>query len=223
MNDSRDPSDDAPDGARRIPIRGDDEETDFEQPVDPESFEELEEEGPEAADDDASSVADPPTAEELEELRRKAAERDEMQRRLKRVAADFANAQKRIEREARTRIDYAIQDFLRELLAVTDSLERALNAAEQSKDIDSFIEGIKLVDKQFHDILARHHVEPVPAVKGEPFDPEHHEVMAVLPTDEYPEHSVIEEVERGFRLKNRLVRPAKVIVAGAPPEAPSET
>ena len=70
------------------------------------------------------------------------------------MAADFANAQKRIDREARTRVDYAIQDFLRELLAVTDSLERALNAAEQSKDIDSFIEGMQFVDKQFHDILA---------------------------------------------------------------------
>ena len=155
-------------------------------------------------------------AEELAALRAKAEECVALEDRLKRVAADYANTQKRIEREARTRIDYALQDFLLEILAVTDSLERALGAAEQSKDLASFVEGIRLVDKQFHDILARHGVAPIPAAKGEPFDPDLHEVMGVIPTDELPEHAVIEEFERGFRLKGRVIRPTRVLVAGSP-------
>ena len=206
-----------PAGGRRIPVHDGDapEEPGDETPV-----------AGDAAADDLEEV--PPVdeqaevEEDLEDLRRRARERDDIEDRLKRVAADFANAQKRIEREAQTRIQYATQDFIREILAVTDRLERALDAAEQSQDLEGLIEGMRLVDKQFHDILARHGVEQIPAVKGEPFDPDLHEVMAVVPGGEYPEHAVVEEVERGFRLKDRVVRPSKVFVAGPPAAAPEK-
>ena len=150
---------------------------------------------------------------DLAELQRQAAERDALEERLKRVAADFANAQKRLVREAQTRIAYAVQEFATEVFPVADSLRRALAAAETSHDLDGFIEGIRLVDKQFYDILARHGIEPIEAVIGEVFDPEVHDVLAVTETDEYPPNAIVQEVERGFRLKGRVLRPATVIVA----------
>jgi len=150
---------------------------------------------------------------DLAELQRQAAERDALEERLKRVAADFANAQKRLVREAQTRIAYAVQEFATEVFPVADSLRRALAAAETSHDLDGFIEGIRLVDKQFYDIMARHGIEPIEAVIGEVFDPEVHDVLAVTETDEYPPNAIVQEVERGFRLKGRVLRPATVIVA----------
>ena len=159
-----------------------------------------------------------PTPEQIAEWRRKAGERDDLGKKLLRVAADFANSQKRIEREAQTRVAYAVQDFVREILAVTDSLERALNAAEESHDLAGFIEGIRLVDKQFHDILSRHDVEPIPAVRGETFDPNLHEVVAMVPSADFAPHAILAEVERGFQLRDRVIRPAKVIVAAPPQE-----
>lgn len=151
---------------------------------------------------------------ELESVLKRAAERDELEERLQRVAADFSNSQKRLEREAQTRIAYGVQDFAKEILPVTDSLRRALEAAESSHDLESFVQGIQLVYKQFDDILARHGIEPIDATIGEVFDPEVHDVLAVQPSNEYPPNAVIQEVERGFRIHDRVLRPAKVIVAG---------
>jgi molecular chaperone GrpE len=200
-------------GPRRIPVAGEEGK--------PESEPVPEPDGPVApasgpggeaeAGDDPETVTLPKA--ELEELRGRLAERETQEDRIKRIAADYANSQKRLEREARTRIDYAIQEFAKEILPVMDSLDRALGAAEQSRDVERFIEGIRLVDKQFHDILARHGVQPIETNLGETFDPEVHDVLAVTPTDEYPEHAVVEVVERGFKIKDRVLRPSKVLVA----------
>jgi len=185
--------------------------------------------GPPAAAPEAEVAAAEPEAPaevaqiaeaDLAALRAKAAERDALQDRVKRLAADFANAQKRIEREAQTRIEYALQDFVRDAFPVADGLERALRAAEETQNLAGLVEGIRLVEKQFRDVLARYGVEPIPTAKGEPFDPDLHEVLAVVPAAEYPEHSVVEEVEKGYRLKDRVVRHAKVVVAGPRPEQP---
>lgn len=186
-----------PPGSRRVPIRGE-EDAPVEPPPDP----------------GAETVT--VYREELDALRKRAEERDELEERLRRVAADFANAQKRLDREAQTRIAYAVQEFAKEILPVTDSLRRALEAAESSHDLNSFIEGIQLVYKQFDDILARHGIEPIDAMIGEVFDPEVHDVLAVQPSNEHPPNAVIQEVERGFRIHDRVLRPAKVIVAGPP-------
>ena len=156
---------------------------------------------------------------ELQELRQKAEEYDALDDRFKRAAAEYANSQKRLDREAGIRIEYAVQEFAREILPVADSLHRALLAAEKSGDIEGFIEGIRLVDKQFEDILARHGIVPIEAPVGETFDPEVHDVLAVVPSDELPDNAVAEVVERGFRIKDRVLRPAKVLVAKNADEA----
>jgi molecular chaperone GrpE len=178
---------------------------------------------PQAAASEVAAEASLSTA-EIEDLRRRAAERDEIENRLKRVAADFSNAQKRLEREARNRVDYAVGAFLREVLAITDNLDRALDAAEKSRDLDSFLQGIRLADRQFHDLLARHQVERIAVAQGQPFDPELHEVAAMVPRPEQPAFTVVEEAQRGFRMKDRVLRPAKVVVAApAAKEPPAES
>ena len=187
------------DRKRKIEVRGD------ESPA--------EQEPPERSDEDAQSdsaaLVEIP-AEELAALRAKA---DELEERLKRVAADYANSQRRIGREAETRVEYAIQEFTREILPVADSIRRALGTAEETRDAKALLEGVRLVDKQFHDILARHGVEPVKAEVGESFDHSRHDVLAVQPTNEYPENAITEVVEQGYRIKDRVLRPAKVLVA----------
>jgi len=158
----------------------------------------------------ADAAAESP---EMAELRRKAAEYDALEERLKRAAADFANAQRRLERDTATRLEYATQDFAREILPVMDNLRRALVAAEKNKDLGALLEGIRLVDKQFHDILGRHGVEMVPAEPGTPLDPQWHDVIAVVPAAGWPANAIVEVVDRGFRMKNRVLRPARVVVA----------
>jgi len=150
---------------------------------------------------------------EMAELRRKAAEYDALEERLKRVAADFANAQRRLERDTATRLEYATQDFAREILPVMDNLRRALLAAEKNQDLGALLEGIRLVDKQFHDTLGRHGVEMVPAEMGKPADPQWHDVIAAIPAPGAPANAIVEVVDRGFRMKDRVLRPARVVVA----------
>ena len=158
----------------------------------------------------ANAAAETP---EMAELRRKAAEYDALEERLKRVAADFANAQRRLERDTATRLEYAVQDFAREILPVMDNLRRALLAAEKNQDLAALLEGIRRVDKQFHDILGRHGVEMVPAEAGKPADPQWHDVIAVVPAPGTPANAIVEVVDRGFRMKDRVLRPARVVVA----------
>src|ERR1700733_1724123 len=143
------------------------------------------------------------------ELQRLKAERDSLLDRLARAQAEFDNARKRAAKEQQEYRDYAVTDALKTLLPVVDSLERALQVQSGGAEFRS---GVELIHKQLHDALAKLSVHPI-AAKGEPFDPRFHEAIEMVETTEAPDHQVIEELQRGYKFKNRLLRPAMVKVA----------
>ena len=148
--------------------------------------------------------------EELERLRQ---ERDALLDRLARLQAEFDNFRKRNAREQQEFRDYALADAIQSLLPIVDSFDRALQSA--ARDSDEFHAGIELINRQFHDALAKLGVQPV-AARGEPFDPNRHPAVQMVETDEVEPNHVLDELQRGYKLKNRLLRPAMVRVATHP-------
>jgi molecular chaperone GrpE len=138
--------------------------------------------------------------------------------RLQRLAADFSNYQKRMQRRLEEEKREAVREFLRDLLPVIDNFERALAAADEGGDPASFHQGVRLVHDQLIEALARHGVEPIDAA-GRRFDPEHHEAVAHVPSEEHPSGHVIDEVQRGYRHGDRTLRPSRVAVSRGPAEA----
>lgn len=165
---------------------------------------------------DAAGTAEPETAaaeasDSLAELRR---ERDEFQDKWLRQTAEFDNYRKRMERERRDLADHAAGEILHELLPVLDDIERALEATTGATDpsVVAHRQGLELIHRQFSDVLRRRHVTPVPAL-GEDFDPNVHQAVGQDVSTEHREGEVIEEMRRGYLLKERLLRPSMVKVA----------
>lgn len=161
-----------------------------------------------------------PAAEELsleEQLAAALAERDAMQESLLRCHADFDNFRKRVQREAEEFRRYQSLQLVRDLLPTLDNLRRALNAAEQSSNVEDLIQGVKLVAQEMEETFIRHSAVPIDSV-GQPFDPNLHEAIQQVPSNEVPAMTVLNEVERGYRMHDRVVRPSKVIVSSGPAE-----
>jgi len=149
---------------------------------------------------------------EVAELQKLRAERDTLLDRLARMQADFENARKRASREQQEFRDYALADAIKTLLPTLDSLERALQSSRDESDLRS---GIELIYKQMQDALSKLGLSTI-AAKGEPFDPRFHEAIEMVETGEAPDHQILEELQRGYKLKDRLLRPAMVKVASNP-------
>ncbi len=146
---------------------------------------------------------------EVEKLR---AERDTLLDRLARMQAEFDNARKRSAKEQQDFRDYALVDTIKTLLPVLDSFERALQTSPEKPE---FHVGVELIHKQLQDALAKIGVRPIPA-KGEQFDPRYHEAIEMVDTEDAEDHQVLDELQRGYKLKDRLLRPAMVRVARNP-------
>jgi molecular chaperone GrpE len=146
------------------------------------------------------------------ELQRIKTERDSLLDRLARAQAEFENARKRAGKEQQEFRDYAAADAIRPLLPVLDSFERALHAKSEAAEFRS---GVELIYKQLQDALAKLGVQPIPA-EGEPFNPHYHEAIEMVETADAPDHQVLEELQRGYKFKERLLRPAMVKVARNP-------
>jgi molecular chaperone GrpE len=130
--------------------------------------------------------------------------------RLARLQAEFENFRKRSQREQQEFREYALSDAVKQLLPILDSLDRAVKTEDIS--VKDFRSGVELIDRQFHDVLTRLGVEPIPA-QGQPFDPSVHHAIQMVETTEVPDHQVIDELQRGYRLRDRVLRPAMVRVA----------
>jgi len=146
-------------------------------------------------------------ASEIEKVK---AERDALLDRLARLQAEFDNARKRAVREQQEFREFAAADVIRNFLPILDSFERALKAA--SPDVADFRSGIALIYRQFQDALQKIGVQPIAAV-GQPFDPRVHEAIEMVDTTDVPDHHVLDELQRGYKYKDRLLRPAMVRVA----------
>ena len=166
----------------------------------------------EDGDNPTRPAASPESAGPDSEVQKLRAERDTLLDRLARAQAEFDNARKRASKEQQDYRDYAVADAVKALLPVMDSFERALQVKSDASDLRS---GVELIYKQLQSALARLSVNPI-ASKGEPFDPHYHEAVEMVETSDAPDHQVIEELQRGYKFKDRLLRPAMVKVARNP-------
>lgn len=157
--------------------------------------------------EEASALADELVP--ADEYRKLKEDRDTLFDRLARLQAEFDNFRKRNAREQADFKQYALADALKTLLPIVDSLQRALDSAPPD---DKMRQGVELILRQFNDALAKAGVEAIQA-KGRPFDPAQHEAIEMVDTTEAPDQHVLEELQRGYRIKDRLLRPAMVRVA----------
>ena len=153
------------------------------------------------------------------ELKRVEAENADLKDRLARRQADFENYRKRVERERSETYNRVVADVAAKLLPVSDNLKRALDAessveAAESDEFRHFLSGVDLIWKQLNGVLEALGVKPIPAV-GEQFNPHVHEAVVTEATDEYEPDTVIQEIVAGYRLGDKLIRPALVKVAKA--------
>jgi molecular chaperone GrpE len=166
-----------------------------------------------SAVDEAQGSARPPDTQPRVDPDLQAA-RDEAQAtfgRYQRLAADFDNYKRRTRQELGDRTQYANEELLRKLLPILDNLRRALDHAPEGVDPNWF-EGIKMVTRQFEDTLRAQGLSTIPSV-GEKFDPSQHEAIAQEETDEHEEGTIVEEMQPGYRLHERVLRPTLVKVA----------
>ena len=160
---------------------------------------------PEAADRDALLVR----YRDMEERVRQAEDR------VLRFAADAENFKKRMERDKQDSIRYGNERIIAELLPVIDNLERALEHAPGDYQQHGLIQGVKMTLKRFHDSLAKFGCTPIEA-KGKIFDPKFHEAVYREETKEHPDNTIVRELQKGYVLNDRLLRPATVVVASSP-------
>jgi molecular chaperone GrpE len=141
-------------------------------------------------------------------------ERDQFRDLAQRTRADFENYQKRATRDAAQERRYAHGSLAQDLLPVLDNLERAAAAAKQAEDNGPLAQGVNLVLSQFLDLLRRHGITPIEAA-GQPFDPNLHQAVMQRPSGEHVPNTVLEVLEKGFKIHDRVLRPARVVVSTA--------
>ncbi|MEW5768102.1 MAG: nucleotide exchange factor GrpE [bacterium] len=147
---------------------------------------------------------------ELEELKTKAHLADDYLDHLKRLKAEFENFKKRMIREKEQFLKLANEGLILELLPVMDNFERAINHGEDNSE--GLLEGMKLIKKQWDDVLAKRGLSRMEVV-GQKFDPTKHEAMLHMESEEHPEEHITEELISGYQLNDKVLRPAKVVVS----------
>lgn len=173
----------------------------------------------------AENAAETPTLSpaEIAELKAKAAQADENWDRLLRTTADFDNYKKRAAREKTEAVHYANNSLIQKLLPILDNFEMALNAAQnaQGDQLANFQSGVAMIQQQLKTALTETGLEEIDAT-GKPFDPNFHEAVSQQESEDTPEDHVIQQLRKGYKLKDRLLRPATVIVAKKPADKPTE-
>ncbi|MBI1178430.1 nucleotide exchange factor GrpE [bacterium] len=159
------------------------------------------------------------SAEEFAALQEQATKAQENWDRYVRLNADFDNFKKRAAKDRLDAIKYANEALIERLLPVMDNFEAALAAGANAEtaSVDSLITGVKMIATQLKGVLAESGLEEIDAA-GKPFDPTIHEALSQQPSADVPEGHVLQQVRKGYRLKDRLVRPAAVVVAAKPGE-----
>jgi molecular chaperone GrpE len=144
-------------------------------------------------------------------------ETNELNDRLLRLQAEMQNLRNRTSREIADERKFAALPVLRDLLPVVDNIDRAIEAAEKAGEAENLLAGFRLVKQQLHTLLAAHQSELIPA-EGEPFDPHYHQAILHQPSADVPAGSVTMVTQPGYKLHERVIRPAQVIVSSGPKE-----
>jgi molecular chaperone GrpE len=166
----------------------------------------------ESCDGEKSAVAESEVSNLRQQLEAKEQESKSNYDRFLRQVAELENFKKRASREKEETIRFANESLVKDLLPIVDNLERAVSHAQGGGNGRPLVEGVEMVLKSMLDVLAKHGVTPVES-KGQPFDPTKHEAMAQIPTEAQQPNTVVEEHQRGYMYKDRLLRPALVSVA----------
>jgi molecular chaperone GrpE len=141
---------------------------------------------------------------------------------LQRERAEFQNFRRRTSEERLRELGLAGEDLIRKVLTVADDFDRAIEARPQSIAHDPWFDGIAAIDRKLRQLLESEGVTAVDATAGKPFDPREHEAIANVPGTGRAEGEIVEEVRRGYRLRDRVIRPALVAVAANTTDEPSE-
>jgi molecular chaperone GrpE len=143
---------------------------------------------------------------------------DEYLAALQRERAEFANYRRRTSEEREAMLGLAGEDLIRKVLVLADDFDRAIDARPESVAGDPWVEGVTAIDRKLRALLESEGVSQIDASPGRPFDPREHEAIANVPGTGQSEGEIVEEIRRGYRLRDRVVRPALVAVAAAPDE-----
>lgn len=150
-------------------------------------------------------------------------EKDEFLAALQRERAEFTNFKRRTAEERQAMIGLAGEGLINKVLALADDFDRAVEARPSSIADDPWVEGIAAIDRKLRQLLESEGVSPIAAIPGTPFDPREHEAVAGVPGTEHPDGAIVLEVRRGYRLRDRVLRPALVAVAaGADPNSAAD-
>lgn len=169
--------------------------------------------GVEESESIATATDESRTVEELEgKLQETETQAQEYYDRFLRVSADFENYKKRAQREIEEFRKYANESLIKDLLNVIDNLERAIDHSGEERNEDQIAAGLDLTVKELHKILNKFHVKTILSL-GKPFDPNFHQAMLHKEDDDHPENTVIEEMQKGYLMHDRLLRPAMVVVS----------
>jgi molecular chaperone GrpE len=177
-------------------------------------------EASEAIDDDGYVKGpDEPKSEEFsgEEIERMAGQLVENRDKYVRLLADFDNFRRRAHKDRQDVIQFGHENLVKDLLSTVDNLDRAIEHAHQNDggDLASLLQGVELVQREFYAVLAQHEVHVIDAL-GSEFDPSLHEAMAQVQDESAPPNSVTEVLQKGYQLRDRLLRPARVVIAKPP-------
>jgi molecular chaperone GrpE len=147
------------------------------------------------------------------------AQADEYLAALQRERAEFLNFKRRTAEERERDLGLAAEDLIRKVLALADDFDRAIEARPESIATNPWFDGVAAIDRKLRTLLDSEGVKTIDAEPGMPFDPREHEAIATVPGTGRPEGEIVEQVRRGYRLRDRVLRPALVAVAGAPETA----
>ncbi len=152
-------------------------------------------------------------ASEFNELKDAAEKSKDIQDKLLRSQADFENMRKRLEKDRQEFIKYANEGILLELLNVLDDLERTINLAEDKhEDLNAFVKGVEMILAHLYDMLKQYGVKPIEA-EGKVFNPHYHEALMQVENKDLPEHTIVEVLQKGYLMHERVIRTAKVKVS----------
>lgn len=162
--------------------------------------------------EEGSQEENPAVSELSELLRQKDAALAELEEHVKRLSAEFANFRRRQEEESKRHSARMREELFRSLLPIVDNLERALAASQSSASAESLIKGVELVDREIRKLLEQHGVRPIDA-DGKLFDPAQHEAVMTEDREDVPDQTIVQELQRGYTIDDRVLRPSMVKVA----------